>query len=82
MIGLPAKHFLWHEYSNLYSFIFKKCREADEDILFIDASKEFEKKKNQNVLLNEHIDKIVDAYQNRTVIEKFNHKSNFTRGCR
>lgn len=27
------------------------------------------------MLLNEHIDKIVDTYQNRTVIEKFSHKA-------
>lgn len=55
--------------------VFKKCREADEDILFVDASKEFEKQKNQNVLLNAHINKIVDTYQNRTVTEKFSHKA-------
>ena len=32
------------------------------NILFIDASKEFKAGKNQNVLEQEHIDKIVDAY--------------------
>lgn len=38
-------------------------------------AKEFEKQKNQNVLLNAHINKIVDTYQNRTVTEKFSHKA-------
>ncbi|ATL45367.1 type I restriction-modification system subunit M [Elizabethkingia sp. HX WHF] len=74
VIGLPANIFFGTSIPTCI-LIFKKCREADEDILFIDASKEFEKQKNQNVLLNEHIDKIVDAYQNRTVIEKFSHKA-------
>lgn len=73
MIGLPANIFFGTSIPTCI-LIFKKCREADEDILFIDASKEFENK-NQNVLLNEHIDKIVDTYQNRTVIEKFSHKA-------
>lgn len=74
VIGLPANIFFGTSIPTCI-LIFKKCREADEDILFIDASKEFEKQKNQNVLLNEHIDKIVDTYQNRTVIEKFSHKA-------
>ncbi|CAI9684982.1 type I restriction-modification system subunit M [Elizabethkingia anophelis] len=74
VIGLPANIFFGTSIPTCI-LIFKKCREADEDILFIDASKEFEKQKNQNVLLNEHIDKIVDTYQNRTAIEKFSHKA-------
>ncbi len=74
VIGLPANIFFGTSIPTCI-LIFKKCREADEDILFVDASKEFEKQKNQNVLLNEHIDKIVDTYQNRTVIEKFSHKA-------
>lgn len=74
VIGLPANIFFGTSIPTCI-LIFKKCREADEDILFIDASKEFEKQKNQNVLFNEHIDKIVDTYQNRTVTEKFSHKA-------
>ncbi len=52
--------------------VFKKCRE-NEDILFIDASKEYEKGKNQNYLKDEHIKKIVDTYRERKEIEKFSH---------
>lgn len=39
------------------------------NILFIDASKEFKPGKNQNILEQEHIDKIVDAYEKRAEID-------------
>ena len=51
--------------------VFKKCRKHPNDVLFIDASREFEKVKTQNKLLPEHIDKIVQTYKNRTVIDKY-----------
>ena len=44
--------------------VFKKGR-TNTDVLFIDASKEFEKGKNQNTLTDENIDKIVSTYQER-----------------
>jgi type I restriction enzyme M protein len=43
------------------------------NIMFIDASKEFTKGKNQNTLEDKHIQKIVDAYKNRKDIERFCH---------
>ncbi len=43
------------------------------NILFIDASKDFIKGKNQNELSDEHIKKIVDAYEQRKDIDKFAH---------
>ena len=43
------------------------------NILFIDASKDFKAGKNQNILEQEHIDKIVDAYVKRVDIDKFVH---------
>ena len=55
--------------------IFKKCREADQDVLFIDASNEFEKVKNQNKLRPEDIEKIVNTYANREEIEKYSHRA-------
>ena len=42
-----------------------------EDFLFIDASKDFEKKGKQNDLKKETIDKIVNAYKERKNIDKF-----------
>ena len=44
--------------------------------MFIDASKEFKASKNQNILEQEHIDKIIEAYKNRQDIEKFAHVAN------
>ncbi len=72
VIGLPSNLF----YSTgipVCILVFKKCRYSD-DILFIDASKSFEKEKKQNVLLNEHIDKIIDTYQYRKEIKKYSKK--------
>src|SRR5690606_8497134 len=74
VIGLPA-HIFFGTRIPTCILVFHKCREEDEDVLFIDASKEFEKQKNQNVLLNEHVNKIVETYQERTEIEKFSHKA-------
>ena len=51
----------------------KKCRKEDDNILFIDASKEFEKVKTQNKLRKEHIDKIVSTYRERKEIDKYSH---------
>ena len=53
--------------------IFKKCREYDDNILFIDASQEFEKIKTQNHLTDEHVNKIVETYTNRETIDKFSY---------
>ncbi len=72
VIGLPANIFYGTSIPTCI-LVFKKCRETPDDILFIDASKGFEKAKNQNMLREEHIDKIVEAYRNRTVIEKYSH---------
>ena len=46
---------------------------STKDILFIDASREFEKAKNQNRLTEEHISKIVETYQKREDVEKYAH---------
>lgn len=72
VIGLPANIFYGTSIPTCI-LVFKKCKEDPEHILFIDASKEFEKVKNQNMLREEHINKIVETYRNRTVIEKYSH---------
>lgn len=74
VIGLPANIFYGTSIPTCI-LVFKKCRETPDDILFIDASKGFEKVKNQNMLRDEHIDKIVETYRDRTVIEKYSHKA-------
>lgn len=72
IIGLPANIFYGTSIPTCI-LVMKKCRKEDDNILFIDASKEFEKVKTQNKLRKEHIDKIVDTYRNRTEIEKYSH---------
>lgn len=74
VIGLPSNLFYGTSIPATV-LVFKKCRKDDQDILFIDASREFEKNKNQNVLTNENIDKIFDTYINRTEIEKYSHRA-------
>ncbi|WP_462400131.1 N-6 DNA methylase [Lacticaseibacillus pantheris] len=44
---------------------------------FIDASKDFEKAKNQNRLTEENINKIFEAYKARKDIDKFAHVAPF-----
>jgi type I restriction enzyme M protein len=42
-------------------------------VLFIDASKAFEKNKNQNKLTPEHIEKIVQTYTDRVALDKYSY---------
>ncbi len=72
VIGLPANIFYGTSIPTCI-LVFKKCRENPDDVMFIDASNDFDKVKTQNILRPEHIDKIVETYRNRTVIEKYSH---------
>ncbi len=72
IIGLPANIFYGTSIPTCI-LVIKKCRKEDDHILFIDASKEFEKIKTQNKLRPEHIDKIIETYRNRSEIEKYSH---------
>ncbi len=72
VIGLPANIFYGTSIPTVV-LVFKKCREEDSDILFIDASKYFEKVKTQNYLRDEDVERIISAYKNREEIEKFSH---------
>jgi type I restriction enzyme M protein len=71
VIGLPANIFYGTSIPTCI-LVFKKCRENPDDILFIDASKGFEKVKNQNMLREEHID---NTYRHTTAIEKYSYKA-------
>jgi type I restriction enzyme M protein len=72
VIGLPANIFYGTSIPTCI-LVFKKCRENNENILFIDSSKNFEKRGNQNYLTNENISKIVSTFEKRTVEEKYSH---------
>lgn len=70
VIGLPANIFYGTSIPTCI-LVFKKCREHPKDILFIDASKHFEKAKNQNKLREEDIAKIIYTYDNRKTADKY-----------
>lgn len=72
VIGLPANIFYGTEIPTCI-LVFKKCRTSADNILFIDASKCFEKGKNQNKLAPEHIQKIVEGYKSRQFEGKFSY---------
>lgn len=68
IIGLPSNLF-FSTGIPVCILVLKKCKKPD-DVLFINASEYFEKGKRQNVLLPEHIDKIVETYQFRKEDDK------------
>ena len=73
IIGLPANLFFGTGIP-VCVLVLRKDRNANADnILFIDASKNYESGKNQNQLKEEHIDKIVAAYSKREEIAGFSH---------
>ena len=74
VIGLPANIFYSTSIPTLI-MILKKNRE-NKDVLFIDASNEFSKEKNQNVLTEDNINKIVDTYKARKNVDKYAHVAN------
>lgn len=74
VIGLPANIFYGTGIPATI-MVFKKCRKEDEDILFIDGSKEFEKRGNQNFITDDNLAKIFTAYQKREAVEKFSHRA-------
>ena len=75
VIGLPANIFFNTSIPTTV-VILKKNRD-NRDVLFIDASRDFTKGKNQNILEDEHIDKIVDTYFARQDVEKYAHLASF-----
>lgn len=68
VIGLPANLF-FSTGIPVCILVLKKCKKFD-DVLFINASDYFDRGKRQNVLLPEHIDKIVETYQYRKEDDK------------
>ncbi|MEQ7221164.1 type I restriction-modification system subunit M [Vagococcus fluvialis] len=76
VIGLPAN--LFYGTSIPTCILVFKGSEArqSKDILFIDASKEFKKEKNQNKLTKEHVSKIIEAFRDRQEVDKFAYVAN------
>ena len=72
VISLPANLF----YSTgipVCILVLKKCKMSD-DVLFINASEHYKKEKRQNLLLPEHINKIVDTYQYRLEEDRYSRR--------
>ncbi|CAI3615596.1 type I restriction-modification system subunit M [Clostridium neonatale] len=72
VIGLPVNLFYGTSIPTVI-LVFKKCRENSNDVLFIDASNDFEKGKNQNILRECDIDKILNTYKKRETIDKYSY---------
>tara|TARA_R110001599_G_scaffold221395_4_gene419995 strand:+ start:9863 stop:11431 length:1569 start_codon:yes stop_codon:yes gene_type:complete len=74
VIGLPANIFYGTSIPTCI-LVLKKCREADDNIVFIDASGDnhFVKEGNQNVLRNEDVEQIVNTFRNRETIDKYSY---------
>jgi type I restriction enzyme M protein len=74
VIGLPANIFYGTSIPTCI-VVLKKCREVDDNIVFIDASGEdhFKKEGNQNVLRDEDVEQIVNTYRNRETIDKYSY---------
>ena len=73
VIGLPANLFYGTSIpTTILVFKGRKARK-NKDILFIDASADFIKGKNQNKLSVDNINKIIKTYRNREDIEKYAH---------
>src|SRR5699024_8286073 len=72
VIGLPENIFYGTNIPTCI-LIFKKCREKDKNVLFIDASQHFNKGRNQNHLGDDDVAKIVTTYRNRETIDKYSY---------
>ena len=72
VIGLPANIFYGTSIPTCI-LVFKKCRKVDDNILFIDASQNFGKVGNQNVLRTEDIELIISTYRDRSIETKYSH---------
>lgn len=72
VIGLPSNIFFGTSIPTSI-LVLSKCRVNDDNILFIDASNEFEKDGNKNKLTEAHIDKIVNTFRERKTVDKFSY---------
>lgn len=68
VIGLPANMF-YNTSIPTCIIVLKKMR-TGRDVLFIDASKLFEKRKTQNYMTPEHIAQVMELYVNRKTVDK------------
>lgn len=78
VIGLPANLFPTTSIP-VAILLFDRAREKGgsqedaRDVLFIDASREFQPGKNQNTLQTEHMTRILDTFRTRKPVDKYAH---------
>jgi len=72
VIGLPANLFYGVGIPAALLFL-RHGRRADDGVLFIDASRDFEKGKNQNVLRPEDLNQIVETWEQRKDVLRYAH---------
>lgn len=75
IIGLPSN--IFYNTSIPTTIIILKKNRTNKDVFFIDASKEFDKGKNQNTMTDSHIKKVLDAYKSRDNSDKFSYLASF-----
>lgn len=75
VIGLPANLF-YNTSIPTCILILKKHRDG-RDVLFIDASKKFNKLKRQNEMSDEHINSVIDLYTRRQTVDKESYLASF-----
>ncbi len=73
VIGLPPNVFYGTGIPTCILVMKKDRGKNSNNILFIDASQNFEKVKTQNLLLPDHIDKIINTYRDRKTIDKYSY---------
>ena len=72
VIGLPENLFFGTGIQAAI-LVFKKCREDNKHVLFIDASAEFDRGKNQNTLTDANVEKIMSTVASRNTIDKYSY---------
>ncbi|WP_282036196.1 type I restriction-modification system subunit M [Saccharicrinis aurantiacus] len=74
VIGLPANIFYGTSIPTCI-MVFKKCRQKDDNVLFIDASGDnhFIKNGNQNELRDSDVEEIINTYQARETKDKYSY---------
>ena len=82
VIGLPGNLFPTTSIP-VAILVFDRSRERGginanrKDVLFVDASKDYQPGKNQNALLDEHIEKVLETCMERKDVEKYAHLADF-----
>jgi type I restriction enzyme M protein len=82
VVGLPANLFPTTSIP-VAILVFDRSREKGglnegrRDVVFIDASREYQSAKTRNLLLEEYIERIVTTYKNRQDVDKYAHVASF-----